>query len=276
MTTNQKTATSDALSVEDFARVFEPFGHTDVAYLKHHYQRYASTLTEFQSTWAPGRGMRVLDIGAHWLHQSVLWRNAGFEVSALDLPATFDMSSVQSIAGAMDITLIRCTDLDAADAFDIVADSSIDVIVFAEIIEHLTFNPVRLWKQIHRVLALSGRIVITTPNYYAWNGRAWDIGRFIKGFGGGITVDEILNTHTYGHHWREFTRHELIRYFCLLSPDFNTTKAKTVRNYYPPLSQRSKRVKGRIFENFPGLRPNLHLEIELTSKKHGIVASPAW
>lgn len=264
------------LSAEEFARIFEPHGHTDHAYLTHHYQRYVSTLKEFCSTWTPERGLRVLDIGAHWLHQSVLWRKEGFEVTALDLPVTFDMDSVQSIAREMDIDLIPCTDLAAADAFDVLEDSSVNVIVFAEIIEHLTFNPVRFWKQIHRILAPGGRIVITTPNYYAWNGRAWNSGRFLKGFGGGISVDEILNTHTYGHHWREFARHELIRYFCLLSPDFNTTKAKTVRNYYPAPAERGKRIAGRIFETFPGLRPNLHLEIELTSKQHGIVAKPGW
>ena len=117
---------------------------------------------------------------------------------------------------------------------------------------------------------------MTTPNYYAWNGRAWDFGRFLRGFGGGISVDAILGTHTYGHHWREFSKHEVIRYFCLLSPDFNTVKAKTVRNYYPEANDARRKLASAIYERFPGLRPNLHLEIELSSKDHGIVMQPSW
>ncbi|HQV73081.1 MAG TPA: methyltransferase domain-containing protein [Dokdonella sp.] len=259
-----------------FARQFEPHGSTDRAYLAHHFGRFASTLVEFCTSWDLQRGNRVLDIGAHWLHQSILWKQAGFDITAVDLPITFEMANVQSIARAMDIKLIPCANLEAADAFDAIADSSADVILFTEIIEHLTFNPIRFWKQVHRILAPNGRLVVTTPNYYAWNGRAWDFGRFLRGFGGGISVDAILGTHTYGHHWREFSKHEVIRYFCLLSPDFNTVKAKTVRNYYPEPNDARKKLASGIYERFPGLRPNLHLEIELSSKDHGIVMQPSW
>ncbi len=259
-----------------FAQQFEPHGSTDREYLAHHFRRFVSTLEEFCSSWDMARGNRVLDIGAHWLHQSVLWKQAGFEITAVDLPITFELANVQSIAKAMDITLIPCANLEAADAFDAIPDSSVDVILFTEIIEHLTFNPVRLWKQVYRILAAKGRLLVTTPNYYAWNGRAWDVGRFVRGFGGGLCVDGILETHTYGHHWREFSKLEMIRYFCLLSPDFNTVKAKAVRNYYPEPNQGGMKFGTMVLERIPGLRPNLHLEIELSSKDHGIVIEPRW
>ncbi|MGB0133434.1 class I SAM-dependent methyltransferase [Dokdonella sp.] len=244
--------------------------------MTHHYRRFTSTLEEFCSTWDLSRGNRVLDIGAHWLHQAILWEHAGFKVTAVDMPITFEMTSVQSIARANNIQLIPCDDLEAASALDAIPDSSIDVILFTEIIEHLTFNPVRFWKQVYRILAPKGRLLVTTPNYYAWNGRAWDVMRFLRGFGGGLSVDGILGTNTHAHHWREFSRLELIRYFCLLSPDFNTVKAKSVRNYYPQVATGMKRVVSKAAEAIPGLRPNLHLGIDLRSKEQGIVMEPGW
>lgn len=259
-----------------FAQQFEPHGSTDREYLAHHYHRFTSTLDEFCSNWDLTRGNRLLDIGAHWLHQSILWKQSGFDVTAVDMPITFEMANVQSIAHSMNIKLIACDNLESADAFDAIPDSSADVILFTEIIEHLTFNPVRFWKQVYRILAPHGRLLVTTPNYYAWNGRAWDFGRFLRGFGGGISVDGILSTNTYGHHWREFSKHELIRYFCLLSPDFNTVKAKAMRNYYPQPGSGWKKALSKGAELLPGLRPNLHLEIDLRSKQHGIVIEPGW
>jgi 2-polyprenyl-6-hydroxyphenyl methylase/3-demethylubiquinone-9 3-methyltransferase len=262
------------LTYDECVAAFDARGGTDIPYLRNHFERFRQTLLEFDRTWDRNRGVRLLDVGAHWLHQSLLWRRAGYQVTAMDLPVTMELSCVQTLARAEQIELIASPDLERADALAQFPDDRFEVIIFAEIIEHLTFNPVQFWKQIYRVLAPGGRIVITTPNYYSWNGRMWDMGRWLTGFGGGISVDEVLATHTYGHHWREFSRKELIRYFCLLSPDFNTIKAKTMRNYYASPDRRSRRVIQAIFEMFPGLRPNLHLEIELANKSGGIVVQP--
>lgn len=263
-------------SLPQMIRQFEPYGGTDVPYLQHHYGRFVATLAEFDGTWDHRRGVEVLDVGAHWLHQAVLWQRAGYRVTALDLPLTFDLANVQACAEGEGITLLPNSDLERCPALASVPDGRFNVILFSEIIEHLTFNPVQLWRELHRVLAPGGRILVTTPNYYAWNGRAWALGRFLRGFGGGITVDEVLATHTYGHHWREYSRHELIRYFCLLSPDFNTVKAKTMRNYYAVPTRKGARLAQSVCEMIPGLRPNLHLEVELTSHQHGIVMKPSW
>ena len=89
----------------------------------------------------------------------------GFQVTALDLPVTFEVDNVRSLARQMDIMLVACADLEAADTLDMIAESSVNVVLFAEIIEHDTFNPACFWKQIHRIQASGGRIVVITPNY---------------------------------------------------------------------------------------------------------------
>lgn len=261
-------------SYRDYVALFEQHGGTEEAYLADHYRRFAVTLETFRASW-DAKGGRVLDIGAHWLHQAVMWRQAGFEVTAVDLPGTFVVPSVRSIAQAMDIPLIPCADLEHAGALEAIPDSSMDVVLFTEILEHITFNPIAFWRQVHRILAPGGRIVVTTPNYYSWKGRAWQFARYLRGYGGGIPVDQVLGTHTYGHHWREYSRKEVLRYFQLLSPDFVPLTARLMPSY-----MRSKVPwKGAaqwLLDRVPLLRPNLHVEIGLPAKERGIVATPSW
>ncbi|MBX3725988.1 MAG: class I SAM-dependent methyltransferase [Xanthomonadales bacterium] len=221
-------------------------------------------------------GRRVLDVGAHWLHQAVLWRRAGHKVTAVDLPETLEFDGVQRLATAEGITLVVNSSLEDCAGLETLPESSFDVVLFTEIIEHLAINPVAMWRQIHRVLAPGGRIVVTTPNYYAWNGRAWSVGRFLTGMGGGISVDQVLTTPTLGHHWREYARRELKRYFGLISPDFRVENGANLRDWYLRHPGPLRRTVGRVLECLPGLRPQIYLEVHLVGKAHGVVLSPRW
>ncbi|MDR3446338.1 MULTISPECIES: class I SAM-dependent methyltransferase [unclassified Dyella] len=258
----------------DFLALFESHGGTPADYLDDHYLRFRATFDEFRATWKQ-EGKRVLDVGAHWLHQSVMWRQGGFEITAMDLPGTLRDPRVRSVAEAMDITLLPCVDMEQAQELSYIPDDSMDIVLFTEILEHITFNPVHFWRQIYRVLKPGGRIVVTTPNYYSWKGRAWQPLRFLSGQGGGISVDEVLGHHTYGHHWREYSAREIARYFRLLSPDFTPAKLRLMHTYR--LSDvKWKRITQQLMDACPLLRPNVHAEIELTSKQAGIVAAPSW
>jgi len=264
-------------SLDALMQLLQPHGGTDVHYLSHHYDRFAATKREFESSWDRARGTRVLDIGAHWLHQSMLYAVDGYQVTATDLPITLELASVQSLAAAHGIRLVATPDLSRADAFAVLDDNSFDIILFTEIIEHITFNPVAMWKEIYRVAAPRARIIVTTPNYYALRGRAWDPGRFLRGFGGGLDMLSLLKQHTYAHHWKEFARRELIYYFCVLSPDFNTVKAKYLHQFHDRyLAARGGRIGNWLERQIPFLRPNLHLEIELVAKRKGICIVPEW
>lgn len=263
-----------AEEIECFCEEIARFGETDLDYLRFHFRRFSVTRDLFLQGWDQVGG-RVLDVGAHWLHQAVLWSQAGFEVTALDLPLTLERESVRALADAHGIQLLIERDLEHATGLAEVADDTFDVVMFCEIIEHLTFNPVAMWKEIYRVLAPGGKIVITTPNYYALRALVIKAGRFALLRGGGLPHHAILRMNTYCHHWKEYSAIELRRYFRMLSDDFALTRMTHVRDYYPARSRWAS-VFRPIEAVIPLLRPNLHVELTLQDKQHGIQFEPGW
>ncbi len=253
---------------DELMQVFRGRGDTDVGYLEAHSSRFLNTYHRFDSGWDRNAGIRLLDIGAHWLHQSAVFSLGGYQVTATDVPITFDSESVQAVAGLLEIELLSYTDLSAEGSLSAISSDSMNIVLMAEIIEHITFNPVELWKEIYRVIVPGGRIVITTPNYYRTGGKAWEWRRFLAGLGSGISVREILNTPTMGHHWKEFSLGELQHYIDLLSPDFACVKGEYTND---------SNSKDRVFQKrFKWLLPGIHLEVDVAEKSSGITIIPDW
>jgi 2-polyprenyl-6-hydroxyphenyl methylase/3-demethylubiquinone-9 3-methyltransferase len=193
------------------------------------------------------------------------------------MPETLGIPFVQAAAEALGITLLVNEDLETSRALGSIPDDHYDLVLFTEVIEHLAFNPVAMWRELYRVLKPGGRIVVTTPNYYALRGRAWRPLRFLRGGGGGLRVDDVLWLRTYAHHWKEFSLQELRRYFHILSPDFNCAEACLLEAYDEGDAGASLRKLARTLERLvPAVRPVLYLEVELGSKQHGIAVTPHW
>lgn len=268
---------SALIGMEQYLEFFAAYPGMDVQYARHHFQRYVQTKRRLLSHWDRSRGNKLLDVGAHWLHQSILYATDGFEVTALDLPSTLEHASVRALAQAHAIQLLPNSDLENAIALQAIPDNTFDLVLFTEIIEHITFNPVTMWREIYRVMKSGGRIVITTPNYYAMRRRAWHWGRFLQRFGGGLDTLEILTQHTFAHHWKEYSLRELIYYFCVLSPDFNCVYFEHVEEYQAGYFGRpANRFEQWLERMIPILRPDVYLEIEIARKDKGIVVEPHW
>ena len=83
------------------------------------------------------------------------------------------------------------------------ASESIDVVVFCEVIEHLTLDPVAALAEIHRVLRPHGQLIVSTPNV----ARLENVARIVAGAN---LYDPYSGHGVYGRHNREYTRHELV------------------------------------------------------------------
>lgn len=249
---------------------------TDVGYLEKHCDRFLLTRNTAYRDWRWPQA-HVLDIGAHWLHQSTLYALDGHRVTAADFPEVLDRYSVRATAQRHGIALLSYTDLSSARVFDDLDESSVDVVLFTEILEHITFNPVDMWKAIYRVLKPGGRIILTTPNLYrGWSGFSL-LFRFLSGRGQGLPVEEVIGYPTYGPHWKEYSRRELRRYFELLSPDFSVWRLEYMSN---SRATHDLNWKGRLVHDprniVPFLRPILYAEIDLDAKQSGVAVEPGW
>jgi len=84
------------------------------------------------------------------------------------------------------------------------ADGEIDVIVFGEVLEHMTNDPMHAMREIARVLKPGGLLVLTTPN-------AARIENVVALAEGRNVYDPYSGYGPYGRHNREYTRYEIHR-----------------------------------------------------------------
>lgn len=83
-------------------------------------------------------------------------------------------------------------------------DDTFQVVLFCEMLEHMLMNPLATLRQIHRVLAPNGVLILTTPNV----ARIENVLRLLHGAN---LYDPYSGYGPYGRHNREYTRHELHR-----------------------------------------------------------------
>ena len=81
-------------------------------------------------------------------------------------------------------------------------DGDFDLVIFAEIIEHLLNDPSKVLREIKRVLKQNGTLILTTPNV----ARLENVARMISGAN---IYDPYSGYGPYGRHNREYNRHEL-------------------------------------------------------------------
>ena len=102
-------------------------------------------------------------------------------------------------------------------------DDHFDVVLFCEIIEHLTSDPLIALREIKRVLKPDGALILTTPNV----NRLENVAKMIEGEN---IYDPYSGYGAYGRHNREYNKDELRQLLTYLGFDVDYLETADVQN----------------------------------------------
>jgi len=176
------------------------------AYGTHDFRRFVYTLGLVN-----GLEGKCLELGANpYFTTMLLERFTNLELNLANYFGSFPAGShAQDVTYAEEGKNTRNTKTFSYQHFNVendpfpYADGEFDVVIFAEIIEHLLNDPCKVLREIKRVLKPGGTLIVTTPNV----ARLENITRLIAGEN---IYDPYSGYGPYGRHNREYNRHELV------------------------------------------------------------------
>jgi 2-polyprenyl-6-hydroxyphenyl methylase/3-demethylubiquinone-9 3-methyltransferase len=238
----------------------------DANYFRNAQSRYAFSLQRILTLYP--NPCTVLDIGSHYLHQSILLKTLGYDVYAIDVPLFAEAKLIRDRAARYSIKLFSISNL-GDGAFMNGLEDSFQLVIFTEVLEHITFNPVCLWRRVYELLTEGGYIYLTTPNALRPGAVARALYRIFSFQGIGLPIIDILEGINFGHHWKEYSAWEIRRYFRQLSTDFNVK----VRWFDDESCNVSPLRLTNLLRLLPAFRANIEAIICL-QKKRNFCASP--
>jgi SAM-dependent methyltransferase len=248
----------------------------DCGFLQSHVARFAYLVRQLSEILPASRSAerpRIIELGSYHLHLSILLRRCGYDVRGVDLPI-FAQRPIVRARAAQSLIENRPWVCDSLGKPTVIPyeDDSADVVICTEMLEHLTFNPVRLWSEAYRVVRSGGLVVITTPNSLSLFNVLATFKNLLTFRGVGISVAAILGGITTGHHWKEYSAKEIEAYLRSISPDFHLAHLsyysyRDTRNG-PALYRAIRFLEQRVLP--PRFRPELFMVFR-TSKDKGIV-----
>ena len=235
MVTRDPITPSDVLKVAELATDFE-FDAESLEYVSYHSVRFAENLNLVRNALLripETRPARILDIGPHFLTRC--------------MNHFFGDAIVINTLGYFFHGMVPADIVDEHQEFDlnnaqfptkwISYREQHDIIVMAEVIEHLHTAPVRVLKFLRSLMKDDGTLIVQTPNAVSWNRR-------VKLILGRNPYEEIRESVDNPGHFREYTEKEL-RSYCVDSGFTDPWIRK--QNYWP--TDLMSRLVGKILPN---------------------------
>lgn len=223
-------------------------------YLSISAHRFDKTLKLVERVAPPGS--RVLEIGANpYFVTAVLLHDLRLDTVCMGRP-----SVVWPGASAPDTgTTERFIDVDGAtypvrelvcnaekDRFPI-ESNTFDLVIAAEVLEHLIFSPTHFLAEIHRVLRPGGHLLLTTPN-------AAQLRYLVRWIKHRSVWDQYSGYGVYGRHQREYTAPELHELLVALGYVVEQTDNYYSERLNTPLESRAL---GVLYRFLPGRAPEM-------------------
>ncbi len=175
-----------------------PFGD-QVEYLEYHRERFYELDNLLVAILAASQAPRILDVGMSINSVIVKHLLPSASISICDRADIVIPADSEFILHNVDLTDPELDSVDLPGVFD--------VIVFAEVLEHLLANPVRVFRFLLRHLDAEGRLIVTTPNFFS--------GGNVDAFGKGINPQpmypaRLKRGEEAEFHVREYSMSELL------------------------------------------------------------------
>jgi SAM-dependent methyltransferase len=168
-------------------------------YLAKHTPRYLNLLSLLSEC---PQARSLLDVGNFPGHFTVLARQLGLDAAGLDIDPD-RAGELWAHHGVVE----RQADVEV-DAFPF-EQATFDVVVLAEVLEHLRVNPMHALRECHRVLRRGGHLIVSVPNVSLRHRLKFLVGRDYQG----DIVAAFQQLARSGHmgHFRLYTHREIIQ-----------------------------------------------------------------
>ncbi|MBI2370996.1 MAG: class I SAM-dependent methyltransferase [Deltaproteobacteria bacterium] len=215
---------------------------------------------------APPPRLRVLDVGVGWGHLAVCLQKLGHEIQGIDYFYEAE-ALARCEARGIPVAIVNVETEGWAGAV-----GSFDVVLLAQLLEHLSDSPLRPLEEVRRVLRPGGQVLLTTPNV------AFVLNRLRLAFGRNIYPDLTpyyigpKQAHVEGRlsayrHHRLYTLHE-VRWL-LGQAGFRVVSARHIRSRERFHRDLRPAWLSRPLLALSGLLPSLREELLVVATKPG-------
>jgi 2-polyprenyl-3-methyl-5-hydroxy-6-metoxy-1,4-benzoquinol methylase len=117
-------------------------------------------MTDILAQFPPGRDTRLLDVGCFNGYISLLFRQLGYQVTGTDASEHDDRSALFDKFGIEFVP----SNMNELNPFGGLAKEPFDVVIIAQVIEHILNHPLGLIRSLANTMRPGGLMVLTTPN----------------------------------------------------------------------------------------------------------------
>ena len=176
-------------------------------YIDQHRAEYERTVSDVLRHYPRSSSpVRVLEIGAFFGVVCIALASLGYDVTAADVPEYIDLPEQAARYARFGIKTNGVRLQDFVLPFE---DEQFDVIIMCEVLEHLNFNPLPLFKEINRIGDPELDLLLSMPNATSIYHRVAMVKGTPEAFNFRIfRATDPTNSLIANGHWREYTAAE--------------------------------------------------------------------